>query len=57
MKAGDLLSFYRESEYVLRVYQMAIFFTGRGDSTLIERNTREWLARARKEIELRSTDR
>ncbi|MBN2858673.1 MAG: hypothetical protein JXK93_00235 [Sphaerochaetaceae bacterium] len=53
----DLLRFMRESRYVLRVYQMETFFTGRGQSALLERNIREWLKRARQEIELRSTDR
>ena len=53
----DLLRFMRESRYVLRVYQMETFFTGRGHSTLLERNIKEWLKRARQEIELRSTDR
>ncbi len=53
----DLLRFMRESRYVLRVYQMETFFTGRGRSTLVERNTREWLKRAHQEIESRSIDR
>ncbi len=55
-KVDDLLSFYRESEYVLRVYQMSTFFTGRGESALLERNIQEWMIRTREEIELRSTE-
>ncbi len=51
-----LLSFYRESRYVLRVYQMATFFSGKGESALVERNTKEWVRASLNEIELRSIE-